>query len=218
MRVLCVIGLALVVASLATPVKDSATSPVELGESDGKEESVASLQKKLSGLQKTFERIKGSCTADNVNSEELGEIIDEHKTELGESVEEPTVEELKAKIKKENAAIDKIADKCMPGEEEEEELGESNEAVSVSSLEKKLKGLQKTFDRIKSSCTADNVNSRELGEIIQQNIDVELGESASPKATSIKKLKAEVKKKNAAIDKIADACMPGEEVEYADEE
>ena len=95
---------------------------------------------------------------------------------------------------------------------------ESNEKETVASLKKKLAGLQKTFARIKGSCTADNVNSRELGEIINENKDVELGESVDSKAVSVKKLKAEIKKKNKAIDKIADACMPGEELEYAEEE
>merc|ERR1712022_13593 len=71
---------------------------------------VANLQKKLAKLEHTFARIK-SCVANNV-PHELGEAMNESK------VVPKTVQQLKAAITAKNAAIDKIADACMPGEEE----------------------------------------------------------------------------------------------------
>merc|ERR1711924_409908 len=69
------------------------------------------LQAKLAKLEHTYNRIKKSCTANDI-PKELGEADDS-----GEKAKATTVQELKEKIKKKNAQIDKIADACMPGEE-----------------------------------------------------------------------------------------------------
>merc|ERR1712227_459120 len=76
-----------------------------------------------------------------------------------------------------------------------------SEQSSAAALKDKLKKLDHTMARIKRSCVANNVPS-------------ELGEGKDVKAekppTTIAELKAAIKAKEKAIDKVTDACMPGE--------
>merc|ERR1711907_565776 len=85
-------------------------------------------------------------------------------------------------------------------------LGESADVKDTKSAEAKLAKLEHTLDRIKKSCTADNLPTALREELFGER---ELGESAKPKGLS--ELKEEIKKKEKQIDKVADACMPGEE-------
>merc|ERR1711907_384209 len=82
-------------------------------------------------------------------------------------------------------------------------LGESADVKDTKSAEAKL---EHTLDRIKKSCTADNLPTALREELFGER---ELGESAKPKG--LRELKEEIKKKEKQIDKVADACMPGEE-------
>merc|ERR1711990_568951 len=85
-------------------------------------------------------------------------------------------------------------------------LGESADVKDTKSAEAKLAKLEHTPDRIKKSCTADNLPTALREELFGER---ELGESAKPKGLG--ELKEEIKKKEKQINKVADACMPGEE-------
>merc|ERR1711935_1216535 len=67
------------------------------------------LAAKLAKLENTLNRIKKSCTADDV-PKELGE-------DVGNGQKAKTTQELKQKIKEKEEESDKVADACMPGEE-----------------------------------------------------------------------------------------------------
>jgi len=82
---------------------------------------------------------------------------------------------------------------------------DSKPETETAKLEAKLAKLQHTYDRIKKSCVANDIPSLELGE------DDDAKETT--KADTAEELKEKIKSKNAQIDKIADACMPGEEFE-----
>merc|ERR1712188_27578 len=110
-----------------------------------------------------------------------------------------TVPELEGAIKAKNAAINKIADACMPGEE----VLLQDTSPEVQKLQSQLKKLDKTYVRVMQSCKANHVPTK--GE--QKKEEKGVGNSVP---TSVKALKAAIKSKNAAIDKITDACMPGE--------
>merc|ERR1719409_1274856 len=86
------------------------------------------------------------------------------------------------------------------------ELGDADTTVakpSVKELQGKMAKLEHTFLRVKKSCVANNV-PHELGESL-----VEEGLKKQVPAT-VPALQAAIKAKNAAINKLTDACMPGE--------
>merc|ERR1711939_252911 len=167
---LLVVATALVV--VAVPATDH---PVELGDADTTtvaKPSVTQLQGKLAKLEHTFLRIKKSCVANNVHHE-LGESLVE---ESPKKKVPATVPALQAAIKAKNAAINKLTDACMPGEEElgetEQEAGGS-QAKQVAKLQAKLNKMEKTYQRVSQSCRANHTPSK-----AQQKAE-EHGESAS---------------------------------------
>merc|ERR1711934_1082714 len=192
--------LILVVATaLAVP-----ESPVELGDADTTvaKPSVKELQGKVAKLEHTFLRVKKSCVANNV-PHELGESL----VEEGLKKQVPaTVPALQAAIKAKNAAINKLTDACMPGEEElgetEQEAGGS-QAKQVAKLQAKLNKMEKTYQRVSQSCRANHTPSK-----AQQKAE-EHGESASKMPSTMAALKTALAAKKKALDKIMDACMPG---------
>merc|ERR1711934_272489 len=108
---------ALAAVAISMPADQVILDDTDLGESDmGADE--AKLKDKLAKLEHTYNRVKKSCTANDV-PKELGEDDD-----AGETQKVSKVEELEQKIKKKNAAIDKIADACMPGMARAALLGE----------------------------------------------------------------------------------------------
>merc|ERR1712072_274860 len=184
----------LAVAAAVPGVLDDADSLVDV-----EAHTVVQLQAKLAKLEHTFERIKKSCVANNV-PHELGEAMKDEKKAPA------TVSALEAAIKKKNAAIDKITDACMPGEEEV--LIEEDE-TNVNKLKAKLAKLEHTFKRVKKSCVANDVPTLLMGEGMDGKDHQKTTNRALEHPKTTAEFHAAIKAKNAAIDKIADACMPG---------
>merc|ERR1711988_627062 len=90
----------LLMAVAAVPANDDA--PQELGDANDATPEVAKLQTKLAKLEHTLHRIKKSCTANDIPKLELGESADNEQKAT-------SAQELKEKIKKKEAEIDKVA-------------------------------------------------------------------------------------------------------------
>merc|ERR1711907_383317 len=193
MRLMMCWCLAFLVACVAVGQASDVAALDDTAVNDAQKASVEQLRAKLAKLEHTYQRIKGSCTANNVPVElgEAGSSTDKAKLD--------TVPELEGAIKAKNAAINKIADACMPGEE----VLLQDTSPEVQKLQSQLKKLDKTYVRVMQSCKANHVPTK--GE--QKKEEKGVGNSVP---TSVKALKAAIKSKNAAIDKITDACMPGE--------
>merc|ERR1712072_828525 len=100
-------------AVIALPVDDAgqgvlADDASVLIDADEDTNTAVALKAKLAKLDKTYERIKGSCVANNV-PHELGQELGEGKDVKAKKAPE-TVAELQAAIKKKEKAIDKITD------------------------------------------------------------------------------------------------------------
>merc|ERR1711904_751470 len=103
-------------AVIALPVDDAgqgvlADDASVLIDADEDTNTAVALKAQLAKLEKTYERIKGSCVANNV-PHELGEGAEDVKAKKAPK----TVAELQSAIKAKEKVIDKITDACMPGE------------------------------------------------------------------------------------------------------
>merc|ERR1711966_293059 len=87
---------------------------------------------------------------------------------------------------------------------EDSQAASEETTATASALKTKLAKLEHTLKRIKKSCVANNV-PHELGE--------DDNTKAQKKPETVAELKAAIKAKNKQLDKVADACMPGEKRE-----